>query len=230
MGKVAIYIPESSSTINQRRKRLRSEEQESGHETEYTRSRREHRTTSENSHSYSGRGGRSRDLLAQPMSKSHLRPTRETPSKPKLEKKSQLRERTVIRPNGPPAAHEEAAPACPSPGVSLTTSASRTMTSGEVSLNHDPSFLHVVSSSQLNLTYRGYTLTYDMACLPDNPAVPLALLAVTESDPGAYLIISAHYRRTGRSGAARSILLALLDKHKDESGAQKGNGTFRFYG
>jgi len=265
MGKAAIHVRESlSSAINQKkRKRLRSEEQDSGHVIEYMQSQRARMTTAENSQLYSSQGRESRDLLrAQPMSTSYPRPMRDTPSKSKLDTKErnplrnptqkalespprnkssssdavdgflrslQLREPKVTRPNEPPEAREEVTPPkCPSPGVTPTTPSLRSTTSVEVNLGHDKSLPHIVSSLQLNLTYRGYTLTYDMSCLPDNPAVPLALLAATESPPGAYLIVGAHYRRTARPRAARSILQSLLDKHKSECDPHDGNGTFYF--
>lgn len=264
MGKAAIYVRESpSSAINQKkRKRLRSEEQESGHGTEYMHSRRARMTTAENSQRHFSQGRESRDMLrAQPMSTSYPRPMRDTHSKSELNTKErnplrnptqkalesppgnkssssdtvdgflrslQLLEPKTTRPDEPLEAHEEVTPPkCPSPGVTPTTSSLRSMTCVEVNLGHDRSLPQIVSSLQLNLTYRGYTLTYDMSCLPDNPAVPLALLAATESHLGAYLIVGAHYRRTGRPRAARSILQSLLDKHKSESGPHKGNDHCR---
>ncbi|KAH7888407.1 hypothetical protein F5I97DRAFT_1924960 [Phlebopus sp. FC_14] len=65
---------------------------------------------------------------------------------------------------------------------------------------------------QVHLAYRGHSLSIDLSLLPDDPAGPIVLLSKTQSDPGAYLLIGAHYRRTGRPKSASSILRALLDK------------------
>ncbi|KAL4074203.1 hypothetical protein V8B97DRAFT_731622 [Scleroderma yunnanense] len=131
---------------------------------------------------------------------------------------------TVTCPDETQEAHEEVTP--PKCGTSPTTPSPQIVTSTKVDLGRDMSSPHIAPSFQLNLIYRGYPLTYNMSSLPDDPTIPLALLAATGSDPGAYLIIGAHYRRTGRSRAARSILQNLLDKDNGESGCVK-NGNDR---
>ncbi|KAG1777732.1 hypothetical protein EV702DRAFT_936571, partial [Suillus placidus] len=65
----------------------------------------------------------------------------------------------------------------------------------------------------LSLLHHGYPLSYDLNLLPDDPIGPITLLGATQSEPGAYLVAAAHYRRTGRSRAACKVIRALLGKH-----------------
>lgn len=66
---------------------------------------------------------------------------------------------------------------------------------------------------RLGLLHHGYPLNYDLNLLPDDPIGPITLLGATQSEPGAYLFVGAHYRRTGRSRAACKVIKALLLKH-----------------
>lgn len=77
---------------------------------------------------------------------------------------------------------------------------------------------------QLSLVYRGYPFTYDLSALPKDPKGTIALLTITKSDPGAYLLVGAHYRRTGRSRAACAVIRSLLDNLDNPSDVEKGKG------
>ena len=77
---------------------------------------------------------------------------------------------------------------------------------------------------QVTLVCKGYPFTYDLSALPDDPEGTIALLTITKSDPGPYLLVGAHYRRTGRSRAARAVIRSLLDKLDDSSDGEKGKG------
>lgn len=86
---------------------------------------------------------------------------------------------------------------------------------------------------RLSLLHHGYPLSYDLNLLPDDPIGPITLLGATQSEPGAYLVAAAHYRRTGRSRAACKVIRALLGKHApttraggDLTGENKENGPF----
>lgn len=86
---------------------------------------------------------------------------------------------------------------------------------------------------QLSLSHHGHSLNYDLNLLPDDPVGPITLLGTTQSEPGAYLVAAAHYRRTGRSRAACKVIRALLGKHApatrsggDLTGENKENGPF----
>lgn len=68
-------------------------------------------------------------------------------------------------------------------------------------------------SERLSLLHHGYPLNYDLNLLPNDPIGPITLLGATQSEPGAYLIVGAHYRRTGRPRAACEVIKALLNKH-----------------
>lgn len=82
---------------------------------------------------------------------------------------------------------------------------------------------------QVSLVCKGYPFTYDLSALPDDPEGAIALLTITKSDPGAYLLVAAHYRRTGRSRAARAVIRSLLDNLDEGSDGEKdkGDGTLR---
>lgn len=71
-----------------------------------------------------------------------------------------------------------------------------------------------IHSPKLNIIYKGHRLPFNLASLPDDSSVTIALLTETHSDAGVYLLISAHYRRTERPRAARSVLHALLTKSR----------------
>ncbi|KAG2126302.1 hypothetical protein DEU56DRAFT_822697 [Suillus clintonianus] len=62
---------------------------------------------------------------------------------------------------------------------------------------------------QLSLSHHGHSLNYDLNLLPDDPVGPITLLGTTQSEPGAYLVAAAHYRRTGRSRAACKVSPSL---------------------
>lgn len=86
---------------------------------------------------------------------------------------------------------------------------------------------------RLTLLHHGHPLSYDLNLLPDDPVGPITLLGATQSEPGAYLVAAAHYRRTGRSRAACKVIRALLGKHApatraggDLTGENKENGPF----
>lgn len=86
---------------------------------------------------------------------------------------------------------------------------------------------------RLSLLHHGHSLNYDLNLLPDDPIGPITLLGATQSEPGAYLVAAAHYRRTGRSRAACKVIRALLGKHAlatraggDLTGENKENGLF----
>ncbi|KAG2756144.1 hypothetical protein P692DRAFT_20826289 [Suillus brevipes Sb2] len=86
---------------------------------------------------------------------------------------------------------------------------------------------------RLSLLHHGHPLSYDLNLLPDDPIGPIKLLGATHSEPGAYLITAAHYRRTGRSRAACEVIRALLGRHApaasaggDLTGENKENGKF----
>lgn len=86
---------------------------------------------------------------------------------------------------------------------------------------------------RLSLLHHGHPLSYDLNLLPDDPIGPITLLGATQSEPGAYLVAAAHYRRTGRSRAACKVIRALLGKHApatlasgDLTGENKENGPF----
>ncbi|KAG0704516.1 hypothetical protein DFH29DRAFT_373556 [Suillus ampliporus] len=85
---------------------------------------------------------------------------------------------------------------------------------------------------RLSLSHCGHSLNYDLNLLPDDPIGPITLLGATQSEPGAYLVAAAHYRRTGRSRAACEVIKALLGKHApvihggDLAGENKENGPF----
>ncbi|KAG1766951.1 hypothetical protein EDD22DRAFT_876972 [Suillus occidentalis] len=86
---------------------------------------------------------------------------------------------------------------------------------------------------RLSLLHHGQPLSYDLNLLPDDPIGPITLLGKTHSEPGAYLIAAAHYRRTGRSRAACKVIGALLGRHApatsvggDLTGENKENGPF----
>ncbi|KIK44769.1 hypothetical protein CY34DRAFT_598883 [Suillus luteus UH-Slu-Lm8-n1] len=86
---------------------------------------------------------------------------------------------------------------------------------------------------KLSLLHHGHPLSYDLNLLPDDPIGPITLLGTTHSEPGAYLIAAAHYRRTGRSRAACKVIRALLGRHApatsagaDLTGENKENGKF----
>ncbi|OAX42528.1 hypothetical protein K503DRAFT_862989 [Rhizopogon vinicolor AM-OR11-026] len=66
---------------------------------------------------------------------------------------------------------------------------------------------------QLSLLHHGYPLNYDLTLLPNDPMGPITLLGATQSEPGAYLVVGAHYRRTGRSRAACEVIKALVGRH-----------------
>lgn len=87
------------------------------------------------------------------------------------------------------------------------------------------------SGYQVSLVYKGYPFTYDLSALPEDPKGTIALLTITKSDPGAYLLVGAHYRRTGRSGAARAVIRSLLDNLDSPSDAEKekGDGTLHVH-
>ncbi|KAH7924610.1 hypothetical protein BV22DRAFT_1195777 [Leucogyrophana mollusca] len=76
----------------------------------------------------------------------------------------------------------------------------------------------------LHLTHHGHPLTYDLTLLADDPTDPIALLGATQSEPGTYFTVGAHYRRTGRSRAARCIIQALLEREMqcENSATEKG--------
>ncbi|EGO00033.1 hypothetical protein SERLA73DRAFT_72785 [Serpula lacrymans var. lacrymans S7.3] len=76
------------------------------------------------------------------------------------------------------------------------------------------------SSPELHLIYHGVPLTYPLRTLPDDPTVPLILLSVTHADPGAYFLVGACYRRTGRSRAARSIVKALIEANRADGNTE----------
>ena len=80
---------------------------------------------------------------------------------------------------------------------------------------------------QVSLVYKGYPFTYDLSALPDDPKGTIALLTITKSDPGAYILVGAHYRRTGRSRAARAVIRSLLDNLDSSTDVEKekGDGT-----
>ena len=75
---------------------------------------------------------------------------------------------------------------------------------------------------QVSLCYKGYPFSYDLAALPDDPKGTIALLNITKSDPGAYILVGAHYRRTGRSRAACAVIRSLLDNLDSPSDVEKG--------
>ncbi|KAF8556109.1 hypothetical protein OG21DRAFT_1495779 [Imleria badia] len=75
---------------------------------------------------------------------------------------------------------------------------------------------------QVSLFYKGYPFIYDLAALPDDPKGTIALLSITRSDPGAYILVGAHYRRTGRSRAACAVIRSLLDNLDTLSDVEKG--------
>ena len=77
---------------------------------------------------------------------------------------------------------------------------------------------------QVSLVYKGYPFTYDLSALPDDPKGTIALLSITKSDPGAYILVGAHYRRTGRSRAACAVIRSLLDSWDSPSDVEKGKG------
>lgn len=78
---------------------------------------------------------------------------------------------------------------------------------------------------QVSLVYKGYPFSYDLSALPDDPKGTIALLTITKSDPGAYLLVGAHYRRTGRSRAACAVIRSLLDNlNYTPSVVEKGKG------
>ena len=83
---------------------------------------------------------------------------------------------------------------------------------------------------RLGLLHHGHPLNYDLNLLPDDPIGPITLLGATQSEPGAYFVVGAHYRRTGRSRAACKVIKALLLKHapatlvSDYVGDNKENG------
>lgn len=86
---------------------------------------------------------------------------------------------------------------------------------------------------RLSLLHHGHPLSYDLNLLPDDPIGPITLLGATHSEPGAYLVAAAHYRRTGRSRAACKVIRALLGRHApttraggDLTGENKENGPF----
>lgn len=86
---------------------------------------------------------------------------------------------------------------------------------------------------RLSLLHHGHPLSYDLNLLPDDPIGPIKLLGATHSEPGAYLVTAAHYRRTGRSRAACEVIRALLGRHAppasaggDLTGENKENGPF----
>ncbi|KAG1832461.1 hypothetical protein EV424DRAFT_28314 [Suillus variegatus] len=86
---------------------------------------------------------------------------------------------------------------------------------------------------RLSLLHHGHPLSYDLNLLPDDPIGPITLLGATQSEPGAYLVAAAHYRRTGRSRAACKVIRALLGKHAPATraggvltGKNKENGPF----
>jgi hypothetical protein len=66
---------------------------------------------------------------------------------------------------------------------------------------------------RLSLLHQGHPLNYDLNLLPNDPIGPITLLGATQSEPGAYLVVGAHYRRTGRSRAACEVIKALLRRH-----------------
>lgn len=77
---------------------------------------------------------------------------------------------------------------------------------------------------QVSLVYKGYPFTYDLSALPDDPKGTIALLTITKSDPGAYILVGAHYRRTGRARAACAVIRSLLDTLDSPSDVEKGKG------
>ncbi|KAG6378250.1 hypothetical protein JVT61DRAFT_13956 [Boletus reticuloceps] len=77
---------------------------------------------------------------------------------------------------------------------------------------------------QVSLVYKGYPFTYDLSALPDDPKGTITLLNITKSDPGAYILVSAHYRRTGRSRAACVVIRSLLDNLDTPSNVDKAKG------
>ncbi|KAG1751534.1 uncharacterized protein EDB91DRAFT_611786 [Suillus paluster] len=85
---------------------------------------------------------------------------------------------------------------------------------------------------RLSLLHCGHSLNYDLNLLPDDPIGPITLLGATQSEPGAYLVAAARYRRTGRSRAACEVIKALLGKHApvtgggDLTGENKENAPF----
>ncbi|OJA20484.1 hypothetical protein AZE42_01977 [Rhizopogon vesiculosus] len=66
---------------------------------------------------------------------------------------------------------------------------------------------------RLSLLHHGHPLNYDLTLLPNDPTGPITLLGATQSEPGAYLVVGAHYRRTGRSRAACEVIKALVGRH-----------------
>ncbi|KAF9230887.1 hypothetical protein BU15DRAFT_68811 [Melanogaster broomeanus] len=82
---------------------------------------------------------------------------------------------------------------------------------------------------QVNLVFQGHPFSYDLSTLPDDPSSTITLLTLTDSDPGAYLLVGAHYRRTGRPKAACRVLRALLASQDSASNPEKDNthGLFR---
>ncbi|KAH7913917.1 hypothetical protein BJ138DRAFT_1145027 [Hygrophoropsis aurantiaca] len=90
----------------------------------------------------------------------------------------------------------------------------------------------------VHLTHHGHPLTYDLNALTDDPKDAIALLGATRAEPGAYLTVGAHYRRTGRSAAACVVIQALLRReniiygdqlcassNENQSGANDANGS-----
>ncbi|KIK98356.1 hypothetical protein PAXRUDRAFT_695750 [Paxillus rubicundulus Ve08.2h10] len=100
--------------------------------------------------------------------------------------------------------------ALPPTPVSLVLPPLRLPTSLTEGTRDIPSTNPTIHGHQVSLVHRGHPFTYDLSALPDDPSGPLILLSTTQSDPGAYFLVSAHYRRTRRPRAACCVLRALL--------------------
>ncbi|KAF8840505.1 hypothetical protein BDN67DRAFT_968470 [Paxillus ammoniavirescens] len=100
--------------------------------------------------------------------------------------------------------------ALPPTPVSLALPSLRLPTLPTENTRDIPSTSPTSHAHQVSLVHRGHSFTYDLSVLPDDPSGPLVLLSTTQSDPGAYILISAHYRRTRRPRAACCVLRALL--------------------
>ncbi|KAF9222683.1 hypothetical protein BS17DRAFT_818479 [Gyrodon lividus] len=115
---------------------------------------------------------------------------------------------------------KEALPPTP---VSLALPSLRLPTSPTESTREMPSTNPTRHRHQVSLIHRGHPFTYDLSTLPDDPSGPIILLSTTQSDPGAYLLVSVHYRCTGRPKAACCVLRALLASQDSASNPKKDN-------
>ena len=60
----------------------------------------------------------------------------------------------------------------------------------------------------------GENITLDLRSLAGDPATVIQLLKLTSSERGNWLIVAAHFRRTGNAQGAKDVVNAMLEGAK----------------